>query len=310
MNRKGFTLIEAIVAVAILGILAGVAVVVFGSIHVTSQEKACFANMKNVEIAAWANASIYDEDVPTVADTILSGEDDYFAKQVVCPSGGVYTAKYDEETGNLVISCSVHGEITTSQASGGVAGACRLEFSSLDFDIDDYLHSSHYSVEDGKLKSSYGLFMMDVAPSDHYMVETTATLMGNGGYGLLIETSSEDESHDQGYAVQFDKSYNKSIVIRERNNGNESSPLMIAKLSDYIPEADSSDWWNQEHTFAVEVMSTSDSKSTLNIFVDNVLVGDNKYTMIIDSNDGANKVGFRSWSSTTEYNYLDYKDMS
>lgn len=310
MNKKGFTLIEAVVAVAILGILAGVAVVVFGSIHVSSQEKACYANMRNVEVAAWANATMYDEDVPALASTILSGDNEYFDQQIICPSGGIYSAKFDEETGSLVISCSVHGEICTSQTSTGVTGAYRLDFSSPDFNIDDYPHMSHYKVEDGKLKSSYGLFMMDVAPSDHYMVETTATLTGNGGYGLLIETKSEDESHDQGYAVQFDKSYNESIVIRERNNGNEGSPIIISKLSDYIPEAESSAWWNMEHTFAVEVKSVSNTQSALNIFVDNVLVGDSEYGIIIDSNNGANKVGFRSWNSTTEYGYLDYNDMS
>lgn len=310
MNKKGFTLIEAIVAVAILGILAGVAVVAFGGIHLKSQKNVCFANMKNVEIAAWANATIYDEDVPTVANTILSGENTYYTDEVTCPSGGVYSARYDEETGRLIISCSIHGEINTSQTSGSVAGAYRLEFSSPDFNIDDYLHASHYRIEDGKLKSSYGLFMVDVEPSGHYMVETTATLSGNGGYGILVETRSEDASHDHGYSVQFDKSYNKSIIIRERENGRESSPIMVRELSSYISEAENASWWNEEHTFAVEVKSVSDSQSALNIFVDGVLVGNNEYTMLIDSEQGTNRVGLRSWNSTTEYNYLDYKDIS
>lgn len=309
MNKKGFTLIEVIVVVAILGILAGVAVVAFGGIHIKSQKNACFANIKNVETAAWANATIYDENVPTVANTILSGDDTYYTNDVTCPSGGVYSARYDEETGRLIISCSVHGEISASQTNGSVEGAYRLEFSSPDFNIDDYLHASHYRIEDGKLKSSYGLFMADVEPSEHYMVETTATLSGNGGYGILIGTRSEDASHDHGYSVQFDKSYNKSIIIRERENGQESSPIMIRELSNFIPEAQDESWWNEEHMFAVEVNSVSDSQSALNIFVDGVLVGKNDYTMLIDSTEGANMIGLRSWNSTTEYNYLDYKDM-
>lgn len=309
MNKKGFTLIEIIVVVAILGILAGVAIVAFGGIHLKSQRDACFANMKNVEIAAWANATIYDEDIPTVAYTILSGDDPYYTNDVSCPSGGVYSARYDEETNRLIISCSVHGEISDSQTSSNVTGSYRIEFSSQDFNIDDYLYASHYRIEDGKLKSSYGLFMADVEPSDHYMVGTMATLSGNGGYGLLVETRSEDANHDYGYSVQFDKSYNKSIIIRKRENGRESSPIMVQELSNFIPEAQNTSWWNKEHTFAVEVKSISDSQSALNIFVDDVLVGKNEYTMLIDSTEGANRVGLRSWNSTTEYNYLDYIDM-
>lgn len=148
--------------------------------------------------------------------------------------------------------------------------------------------------------------MMDIEPSDYYVVETTATLSGNGGYGLLIETESEDERHDHGYAVQFDKSYAKSIVIRERIDGSESSPIMVTKLSDYITGADSSEWWNEEHTLAVEVESVSEKESALRILVDGVLVGSNDNIILIDANDGANKVGVRSWTSETEYNYLDY----
>lgn len=68
---------------------------------------------------------------------------------------------------------------------------------------------------------------------------------------------------------------------------------MVRELSNFIPEAEDASWWNEEHTFTVEVKSVSDSQSALNIYVDDVLVGNNEY-MLIDSNEGANRVGLRS----------------
>lgn len=146
VDRKGFTFIEAVVALAILGILAGVAIVVFGSIHALAQEKACLANMNNVEIASWSNATIYDEDVPTSANALLNGNDSYISEHIVCPSGGVYTAKYDEATGKLIISCSVHGEMSIIQTSKGVVGMHRQNFNSLHFNKNEYLNISRDRV--------------------------------------------------------------------------------------------------------------------------------------------------------------------
>jgi len=49
MNRKGFTLVEIMIVVAIIGILAAIAIPNFLTSRKESQKNACIANMKQIE---------------------------------------------------------------------------------------------------------------------------------------------------------------------------------------------------------------------------------------------------------------------
>ena len=94
MNRfkrnKGFTLVEIMIVVLIIGILLAIAVPNFIKARENSRIRTCIANLRQMEAGKeqWAMENKKGSaDVPVWADLTP----DYMKSQPSCPSGGTYT---------------------------------------------------------------------------------------------------------------------------------------------------------------------------------------------------------------------------
>ena len=92
--RRGFTLVEIMIVVLIIGILLAIAVPNFIKARENSRQKSCIANLKQIESAKeqWAmDTRAANTATPVDGDLFGTTTTHYIKAKPVCPSAGTYT---------------------------------------------------------------------------------------------------------------------------------------------------------------------------------------------------------------------------
>ena len=101
-DEQGFTLIELMVVVIIIGILVAIAVPLYGGVQARARDNACMANVRTLNGAV----SMYYAENDSFPDNVQALETAGFIQDdPECPNEGAYSIDSEGEEGEYVVSC-------------------------------------------------------------------------------------------------------------------------------------------------------------------------------------------------------------
>lgn len=108
MNKKGFSLVELMIVVVIMGILIAVAIPLYGTITTNAKNKTCDSNVTAIESAAVVYYTEHGAAAESIDDLTFEGG------EPVCPwgedGGSKYKVTFNTTTGFATVECQATHE--------------------------------------------------------------------------------------------------------------------------------------------------------------------------------------------------------
>ena len=120
-TNKGFSFVELLTVIIIIGILAGFLYLLMGSSDDKAKREACYGNRVSIILAldTYRFSSGLSKENYTLQNFINDKYKDTISNnEATCPSGGVYSA--GEENGKEIVICSIHSVTPGGGPSGNV----------------------------------------------------------------------------------------------------------------------------------------------------------------------------------------------
>jgi len=268
-NSRGFTILELMVAIAIMGVLASIAIPQYAAYRGKAQSVHCLANRYNIEMEE--RAYFLDHNTPGLK----------IDPMYKCPCGGEYVWLISDpnDPGYPKVGCSIHyAQLSTSTEGEAL-------FSS-DFDNMDNLIPlrGKWEILNNNLavkgKGEHRLAFGDETWTD-YELKTNATLSDGQGYGIYFRADGEKQI--TGYCFQYDPGYGRgAFLVRKVKNGREKGPFQRVSIPKGFPV------YNQSHEIAITAQGDHHV-----IKVDGEVILD-----FHDDTFSSGSAGFRSWGKS------------
>ncbi len=279
MNRsKGFTLLELIIVMAIVGILAGLAVPRLMLVTQSKHKTQCAIN--RIEVQNAERQYVVEHGRPSESGEKLI-EAGYLQSYPRCPTGGVYIWLNDATEGNPFrnLGCSIHYFPVSGTSTPTVL------FNS-DFNDMNGLTPLRgaWDAKDGSLRTLTAGGENRLAFGDKnwkdYTIKVNATLKSGPGYGIYYR--ADGNPNITGYCFQFDPGLGNKFVVRKVVNGSEQSPFQSVTMPSNFPI------YNQNHEITISVQGDRHI-----ISIDNQPIMDFR-----DSKFMSGMGGLRTWGTT------------
>jgi prepilin-type N-terminal cleavage/methylation domain-containing protein len=226
-GETGFTLVELLVVIVILGIVSAVVVFAVGGMQSQGQKNACASDRAALERAMEGHKASYGSYATetalvasgelrhesTLYDVTLTASDYTLSPTATCASADQAALATPTTT------AAAASTTTTSPATAFVAASWqvvrgRATIAGTQVDIT--------SPGENQVLST-------ALPSEDMTVTTKATLESGNGYGIWLRSSLDSLSRMSGYVLQFDPVYGNKFVLRHWYQGSECTvPLAIS----------------------------------------------------------------------------------
>lgn len=260
-KKKGFTLIELIVVIAILGILALFLVPSFIGYAHDAKESICNSTMTSIQRAyQFQMAKQESNEDRSLLEKVMKNEFDDFSTLPTCPTGGIYYVIDDGSDGvsAFKVACTEHSNVLGKIPTQIINQMDYFTKYVKDLDSNSEEFKKYYEL----YKNSGGTESQNKFKS--YILSNNAELRSylkyiNGGSWPTMEVNGE-------------KYYVQPYIDLSTNNGRVPSKDIVIYASvvdgnnwytNYIYDSNTGKWWTGKNRFSIDSKSFSEVKDLM-----------------------------------------------